>query len=172
MQRIVAGHVCETVHAFTQFWRMCLALEGLLLGAWGLVQEAMLCVFQGHCDEHGDVAGTCVAVYVVFNVVWNMTVLLSVKHTGALATFIALKAIFPVTRLRLNRMKRALSLGFGELASGVDRPLRLHRLALIGRDRAVQPGVAFHRAAASKHRFLPMVLAGTGQLGGLPSRLQ
>ncbi|CAJ1376140.1 unnamed protein product [Effrenium voratum] len=61
------------------------------------LKEAMLCVFQGHCDEHGDVAGTCVAVYVVFNVVWNMTVLLSVKHTGALATFIALKAIFPVS---------------------------------------------------------------------------
>ena len=37
-----------------------------------------------------------VAIYVVFNVLWNMAVLLSVKHSGALATFIALKAIFPV----------------------------------------------------------------------------
>lgn len=31
-------------------------------------------------------------VYVAFNIIWNICVLLSVKYTGALATFVALKA--------------------------------------------------------------------------------
>ena len=37
---------------------------------------------------------------VVFNLLWNMGILLSVKHAGALATFVALKAIFPVAKLQ------------------------------------------------------------------------
>uniref|UniRef100_A0A7S2K5J9 EamA domain-containing protein n=1 Tax=Zooxanthella nutricula TaxID=1333877 RepID=A0A7S2K5J9_9DINO len=67
--------------------------------------EAFTCVFGGtdaSCgqDSHGgQFAGLCVAVYVVFNILWNVSILLSVKHTGALATFVALKAIFPVSTL-------------------------------------------------------------------------
>ena len=38
----------------------------------------------------------------IFNVLWNMAVLMSVKHSGALATFIALKAIFPAARHKLE----------------------------------------------------------------------
>ena len=66
-------------------------------------QEAIHCVFSGEADacgpeaKHGELAGICVLVYVLFNLAWNMGILLSVKHTGALATFVALKAIFPVT---------------------------------------------------------------------------
>jgi hypothetical protein len=37
---------------------------------------------------------------VIFNLLWNMGILLSVKHAGALATFVALKAIFPVAKLQ------------------------------------------------------------------------
>merc|ERR1712047_114532 len=46
---------------------------------------------------HGETAGTCTAIYVVFNVLWNVSILFSVKQSGALATFVALKAIFPVS---------------------------------------------------------------------------
>lgn len=67
------------------------------------LQDAIACVFSGTPDAcgpdsvHGELAGRCVLTYVVFNLLWNMGILLSVKHTGALATFIALKAIFPVS---------------------------------------------------------------------------
>ena len=66
-------------------------------------QDAIACVFSGTPDAcgpdsvDGELAGRCVLTYVVFNLLWNMGILLSVKHTGALATFIALKAIFPAT---------------------------------------------------------------------------
>ncbi|CAE7306949.1 crtp2, partial [Symbiodinium pilosum] len=72
-------------------------------GIGAYTREAMDCLFSGRADScgedsnHGELAGRCVAIYVVFNVLWNMAVLLSVKHSGALATFIALKAIFPVS---------------------------------------------------------------------------
>eukprot|EP00435_Cladocopium_sp_Y103_P032829 s972_g8.t1 len=71
--------------------------------SWSYLKEAMTCVFSGEADacgpdaKHGELAGLCVLVYVVFNLLWNMGILLSVKHTGALATFVALKAIFPVS---------------------------------------------------------------------------
>ena len=66
-----------------------------------LLQDALHCVFSGEPDAcgpnaHGEMAGHCLMIYVIFNLLWNMAVLLSVKHTGALATFVALKAIFPV----------------------------------------------------------------------------
>lgn len=66
-----------------------------------LLQDALHCVFSGEPDAcgpnaHGEMAGRCLVIYVIFNLLWNMAVLLSVKHTGALATFVALKAIFPV----------------------------------------------------------------------------
>ncbi|CAE7655259.1 CLT3 [Symbiodinium sp. CCMP2456] len=72
-------------------------------GIGAYTREALDCVFSGRaesCGEdsnHGELAGRCVGIYVIFNVLWNMAVLLSVKHSGALATFIALKAIFPVS---------------------------------------------------------------------------
>ncbi|CAE7894102.1 CLT3 [Symbiodinium microadriaticum] len=72
-------------------------------GIGAYTREALDCVFGGRaesCGEdsnHGELAGRCVGIYVIFNVLWNMAVLMSVKHSGALATFIALKAIFPVS---------------------------------------------------------------------------
>lgn len=71
--------------------------------SWSYLKEAITCVFSGEEDacgpdaKHGELAGLCVLVYVVFNLLWNMGILLSVKHAGALATFVALKAIFPVS---------------------------------------------------------------------------
>ncbi|CAK9086011.1 unnamed protein product [Durusdinium trenchii] len=67
------------------------------------LQEAMRCVFSGDAascgpdSSHGELAGRCLLVYVVFNLLMNMGILLAVKHAGALATFVALKAIFPVS---------------------------------------------------------------------------
>lgn len=72
-------------------------------GIGAYTREALDCVLGGgaeSCGEdsnHAELAGRCVGIYVIFNVLWNMAVLLSVKHSGALATFIALKAIFPVS---------------------------------------------------------------------------
>jgi len=72
-------------------------------GLSAYVREAFACVFGGDSDScgsessHGEVAGLCVAVYVVFNILWNISILVSVKHSGALATFVALKAMFPVS---------------------------------------------------------------------------
>ena len=69
------------------------------------LQEAMTCVFSGQPDacgpdsKHGELAGRCVLVYVAFNLLVNMGILLAVKHAGALATFVALKAIFPVNTI-------------------------------------------------------------------------
>ncbi|CAE8645509.1 unnamed protein product, partial [Polarella glacialis] len=68
------------------------------------LREAFSCVLDvpGACGPDSvrpDLAGECVLVYVVFNILWNLSVLLSVKHTGALSTFVALKAIFPLSTL-------------------------------------------------------------------------
>ena len=69
------------------------------------LKEAMTCVFSGQADAcgpdaiHGELAGRCVLIYVVFNLLMNMGILLAVKHAGALATFVALKAIFPVSTI-------------------------------------------------------------------------
>jgi len=57
------------------------------------VRNSFACIFQD------NQTGTFVAVYVVFNILWNISILMSVKHSGALATFVALKAIFPVSTL-------------------------------------------------------------------------
>lgn len=40
-----------------------------------------------------------IVVYVVFNILWNISILLSVKWSGALATFVALKAIMPTAAI-------------------------------------------------------------------------
>lgn len=67
------------------------------------MQEAFACAFGGDSaacgpeSSHGEVAGLCMVVYVVFNILWNISILWSVKHCGALVTFVALKAIFPVS---------------------------------------------------------------------------
>eukprot|EP00413_Alexandrium_margalefii_P032527 CAMPEP_0204577330 /NCGR_PEP_ID=MMETSP0661-20131031/42280_1 /ASSEMBLY_ACC=CAM_ASM_000606 /TAXON_ID=109239 /ORGANISM="Alexandrium margalefi, Strain AMGDE01CS-322" /LENGTH=421 /DNA_ID=CAMNT_0051586151 /DNA_START=54 /DNA_END=1319 /DNA_ORIENTATION=+ len=67
------------------------------------MSEAFSCAFGGNADScgsessHGEVAGLCMAVYVVLNISWNISILWSVKHCGALATFVALKSIFPVS---------------------------------------------------------------------------
>lgn len=67
------------------------------------LKEALTCVFSSNAQDcgtdssHGEYAGICVLVYVVFNISWNVAILTSVKHSGSLATFIALKAMFPVS---------------------------------------------------------------------------
>lgn len=66
------------------------------------MKEAFSCAFgdAGSCGSesiHGEYAGITLAVYVVCNLSWNVSILWSVKHCGALATFVALKAIFPVS---------------------------------------------------------------------------
>ncbi|CAE7797276.1 crtp2 [Symbiodinium sp. CCMP2592] len=69
-------------------------------GVVAFSKEAFTCVFVGSCgpdSNHGELAGLCVAIYVVFNVLWNLNIVLAVKHAGALATNIALKAVFPVS---------------------------------------------------------------------------
>jgi len=69
------------------------------------LREAFACVFSGSAttcgstSEHGEWAGVCVVVYVIFNILWNIAVLMSVKYSGALTTFVALKAIFPVSTI-------------------------------------------------------------------------
>ncbi|CAJ1354598.1 unnamed protein product [Effrenium voratum] len=65
-------------------------------------KEAFDCVFYdahscGPESNHGELAGLCVGVCVAVTVLWNLMIVLCVKHTGALATNIALKAIFPVS---------------------------------------------------------------------------
>ncbi|CAE7409961.1 crtp2 [Symbiodinium natans] len=63
-------------------------------------REAFACVFGGSCgpdSNHGELAGRCVAIFVVLNVLWNLSILLAVKQSGALATNVALKAVFPVS---------------------------------------------------------------------------
>ncbi|CAE7438815.1 crtp1 [Symbiodinium sp. CCMP2456] len=70
--------------------------EGILAFA----REAFACVFGGSCgpdSNHGELAGRCVAIYVLLNVLWNLSILLAVKHSGSLATNVALKAVFPVS---------------------------------------------------------------------------
>ncbi|CAK0804403.1 unnamed protein product, partial [Prorocentrum cordatum] len=70
---------------------------------WQYMGEALTCVFGsspascGPKAVHAEDAAASVIVYVVFNVLWNISILISVKHSGALATFISLKAIFPVS---------------------------------------------------------------------------
>ena len=86
---------------------LLIPLNGLLKqtsdgNIFSYLQDALHCVFSGEPDAcgpnaHGEMAGRCLVIYVIFNLLWNMAVLLSVKHTGALATFVALKAIFPVS---------------------------------------------------------------------------
>jgi len=66
------------------------------------MHEAFACSFGdaescGSESSHGELAGLCMVVYVIFNVMWNISILWSVKHCGALVTFVALKAIFPVS---------------------------------------------------------------------------
>lgn len=74
-------------------------------GIFQYLQEAFHCVFAGTSDAcgakavHGELAGVCIVVYVVFNILWNLSILLSVKNTGALTTFVALKVIFPVSAI-------------------------------------------------------------------------
>merc|ERR1711972_798840 len=69
------------------------------------MREAFECVFSGSAtacgpaSKGGEWAGTLVLIYVVFNISWNIAILMSVKHSGALTTFVALKAIFPVSTL-------------------------------------------------------------------------
>jgi len=69
------------------------------------MREAIHCEFAsdatacGPDGVHGDLAGTCTIIYVVFNILWNISILMSVKYSGALTTFVALKAIFPVSTL-------------------------------------------------------------------------
>mmetsp|Transcript_33436 Transcript_33436/g.71644 ORF Transcript_33436/g.71644 Transcript_33436/m.71644 type:complete len:426 (-) Transcript_33436:67-1344(-) len=71
------------------------------------MHEALSCIFASSgsaCQTDAaaaqeNVAGTCVLVYIIFNVLWNISVILSVKHSGALTTFVALKAIFPISTI-------------------------------------------------------------------------
>ncbi|CAE7752180.1 crtp2 [Symbiodinium pilosum] len=70
--------------------------EGIL----AFSREAFACVFGGSCgpdSNHPELAGRCVATYVLLNVLWNLSMVLAVKHSGSLATNIALKAVFPVS---------------------------------------------------------------------------
>jgi hypothetical protein len=71
-------------------------------GIWTYLHEALKCVFASSCAEESvrpDLAGPTVLVYVIFNILWNIAILLSVKYTGALATFVALKAVFPTSTI-------------------------------------------------------------------------
>jgi len=66
------------------------------------MQKALNCVFSSSADscsegEHGEMAGITVFVYVLFNLAWNISILSSVKYSGALSTFVSLKAVFPVS---------------------------------------------------------------------------
>lgn len=65
--------------------------------------DAFTCLFSTSPDScgpesiHAEASGICVAVYVVANVCWNLAILASVKYNGALTTFVALKAVFPLS---------------------------------------------------------------------------
>lgn len=66
--------------------------------------DALSCVFGStdHCSDratHPEDAGFWTTIYVIFNILWNISVLLSVKYCGAMATFVALKAIFPLSTI-------------------------------------------------------------------------
>lgn len=50
-------------------------------------------------DHSCSGAGVCLLFYIFFNICWNILVLLSVKLTGSLATFVALKAVTPTSSL-------------------------------------------------------------------------
>merc|ERR1719215_24077 len=65
----------------------------------------MTCVFSGSPDscgegsEHQELALATLLIYVAFNIAWNIAIIVSVKQTGALTTFVALKGIFPVATI-------------------------------------------------------------------------
>ncbi|CAK0823825.1 unnamed protein product [Prorocentrum cordatum] len=67
--------------------------------------EAFACVFNSSPEScgpdavHAESVDVCMIVYVVFNVLWNVSILVSVKCSGALATFVSLKAIFPISTI-------------------------------------------------------------------------
>ncbi|CAE7405095.1 crtp2 [Symbiodinium sp. CCMP2592] len=67
------------------------------------LKEATDCVFQSTPDvcgsesSHAEWAGKLTLMYVVFNLCMNVTTLMAVKYGSALGTFVALKAIFPVS---------------------------------------------------------------------------
>mmetsp|Transcript_15515 Transcript_15515/g.24565 ORF Transcript_15515/g.24565 Transcript_15515/m.24565 type:complete len:506 (-) Transcript_15515:33-1550(-) len=50
-------------------------------------------------DHSCDQAGSLMVCYMIFNLCWNVVVLLSVKWNSALATFVALKAVTPASAL-------------------------------------------------------------------------
>jgi len=61
------------------------------------LSEGSACML-GYCEgEFRYFATKGVALYFFFNLAWNISILMSVKVSGALATFIALKGIFPVS---------------------------------------------------------------------------
>lgn len=73
--------------------------------SFSYLREGMACIFTskpGSCGErsvHEEFATLCVAVFVACNLAWYIFIILSVQTSGALATFVALKAVFPVSTI-------------------------------------------------------------------------
>jgi hypothetical protein len=65
--------------------------------ALSYLAEGMSCLVGGSIEQGAlcPDAGKYTLYYIICNIVWNWTILLNVKFNGALATFVALKAISP-----------------------------------------------------------------------------